>query len=314
MTDMSAYRKSVIDAIKRLGEDRYIVDALETMPATEENEIDAIRQHIRESDLFIGMYGFRYGFVPKGLDQSVTEFEYREAMAGNKPIVTLLMADDAPLSAKDIDRGPAAARIDGFRAELATNHVVGFFKTPEEAAAASTTALGRLSGSVQTRQLSSQPQPAIFISYRRQDTQDVVSRLYDQLIARFGHDNVFMDMSSIPLGVDFRQILVDAIHRSSAMLVVIGADWLGAESREGVRRLDVPNDFIRLEVETALQAKLAVIPLVVDDARMPDSSELPDSLSELALQNAIRIRRGAEFRTDMDHLVYAIQQSALTIR
>ena len=93
------------------------------------------------------------------------------------------------------------------------------------------------------------PPRGIFISYRRVDTPHVAGRLFDRLEARFGTGNVFMDVDSIPLGVDFRAHLDEAVGRCDVLLAVIGDSWL--ESRDGERRLDDASDFVRIEIESA---------------------------------------------------------------
>lgn len=299
VTDLEAHRAAVIDAVKRLGA---TVDTLAPWPATAEAVTELIRRHIRECDVFVGMYGFRYGFVPDGFDESVTEIEYREAVAENKPVVSLMMADDAPVTARDIDRGAAGARVDRFRADLATQHSVHFFKTPEEAAVALTSALTHLSGPTTTGRQPSGAQLRIYISYRRQDSWDVVSRLHDLLTSHFGHDSVFTDIASIPVGVDFRQVIADSIRRSTVMLVVIGPEWLS--------RMADPNDFVRLEVGDALRRGIIVVPVLVDEAAMPAPAALPLELRELAFRNGTRIRRGTNFAGDVNGLTRSIEQLA----
>jgi hypothetical protein len=68
----------------------------------------------------------------------------------------------------------------------------------------------------------------IFISYRRQDTSDVAGRLYDRLTDRFGEDQVFMDVDTIELGVDFAEVITRAVGTCQVLLAVIGLQWLTA--------------------------------------------------------------------------------------
>jgi formylglycine-generating enzyme required for sulfatase activity len=134
----------------------------------------------------------------------------------------------------------------------------------------------------------------VFISYRRDDSADVAGRIYDRLIARFGTGNVFKDVDSIPLGIDFRQHLTRA---------VIGRDWLRITNEAGQRRLDDPRDFVRIEIEAALQRDIPVIPLLVQRASMPAEEELPESLRGLAYRNGIAVRADPDFHRDMDRLI-----------
>ena len=109
---------------------------------------------------------------------------------------------------------------------------------------------------------------AIFISYRRSDTGAFTGRLDDHLRARFGNDQIYRDIDSIPLGVDFVAHLSEEIQKCDVFLVVIGNEW-------DAQRLDDENDFVRTEIEAALQRDILIIPVLVDGAEMPQRAELP---------------------------------------
>src|SRR5262249_4945554 len=130
---------------------------------------------------------------------------------------------------------------------------------------------------------------AIFISYRREDTLDVCGRIYDRLEAHFGTQQVLMDVDSIPAGADFRDYLTQFINQSDVVLAVIGPRWEGplGDSR---RRVDDPNDFVRIEIEQAIARGIPIIPLLVQGATMPSASSLAPSLVPLAYRNAIIVR------------------------
>src|SRR5688572_15226138 len=139
----------------------------------------------------------------------------------------------------------------------------------------------------------------IFISYRREDEVHLTGRIYDRLVVHFGADNVFKDVDSIPVGVDFRQALRDWIDRSD--IVLIGAYWLKTrDEKTGGRRLDVEGDFVRFEIEAALGRGTPVIPVLVGETRMPEAKDLPPSIRKLAFTNAARIRPDPDFHRDMD--------------
>jgi cytoskeletal protein RodZ len=144
----------------------------------------------------------------------------------------------------------------------------------------------------------------IFISYRRADSKAVTSRIYDRLVAAFSKRDVFKDVDNIPLGKDFRSVLGEATAGCKVMLIVIGSDWVSITDSAGRRRLEDPEDFARLEVETGLQNKgLTVIPLLVEGASMPGVGELPEALRELAFKNAFTIHDDPLFHRDMDILI-----------
>jgi len=146
--------------------------------------------------------------------------------------------------------------------------------------------------------------PRIFISYRRSDNQTMTDRIHDWLRRGLGEGAIFKDIDNIPPGRDFRGVLREATAQCSVMLVVIGKGWVDATDKNGNRRLDNPNDFVRIEIETGLQRDgIVVIPLLIDGADMPSDTQLPDSLKELAYKNAFVIHRDPIFKHDMATLI-----------
>jgi TIR domain len=121
----------------------------------------------------------------------------------------------------------------------------------------------------------------IFINYRRDESGHAAGRLYGWLDQAFGLDKLFMDVNNIPAGLDFADNLTRQVAACDAMLAVIGPNWLNARDEHDDRRLDEPDDFVALEIAAALARNIPVIPVLVDGARMPKASELPDSLKSL---------------------------------
>ena len=144
----------------------------------------------------------------------------------------------------------------------------------------------------------------IFISYRRDDSADVAGRIYDRLTARYGKAQVFKDVDSIPLGVDFRDYLHRRVASCDILLAVVGPHWHAAE---GKRRLDDNKDFVRIELEAALQRQIPVIPVLVRGAQVPEESDLPASISALAYRNGINVRPDPDFHHDMDRLIEGVE-------
>jgi len=129
----------------------------------------------------------------------------------------------------------------------------------------------------------------VFVSYRREDTQGEAGHLLADLRRRFGEDRVFMDIAAIGPGEDFGLSIERAMADCSVVLVVIGRSWIDIRDAQGVRRLDNPNDWVRLEVESALNGGRKVIPVLVQGASMPNDSMLPVSMAALARRNAHEI-------------------------
>jgi TIR domain len=148
----------------------------------------------------------------------------------------------------------------------------------------------------------------VFISYRWADSATLTGRIYDRLIAKFGRKNVFKDVDDIPPGVNFAQYIPDSLRQCAVELVVIGPQWLETRDTQGNRRLDDPADFVRLEIETALNLGLVVIPLLVDDATMPASADLPESINQLSLINALQVRNDPDFARDMERVITGVER------
>ena len=142
----------------------------------------------------------------------------------------------------------------------------------------------------------------IFLCYRRDDTQDAAGRLHDRLADAYGAESIFMDIDSVPLGLDFVDHVAEQIGRCSAVIVMIGRQWLTVQDKRGRRRLESENDLVRTEVAAALQQKIPVIPILVQDAEMPGSDELPEVIRSLARRNGIEIS-ATRWKTDVDRLI-----------
>ena len=148
---------------------------------------------------------------------------------------------------------------------------------------------------------------AIFISYRRDDTEGEAGRLFDDLTRTFGGKSVFMDVTDIKPGIDFRKVIDDNVATCGVLLAVIGPAWTTITGDAGERRLDDPNDFVRLEIASALARDIAVIPVLVHDARMPHPDQLPDNLKDLAFRNSVEIAH-TRWNSDVQLLIDALRQ------
>ena len=147
----------------------------------------------------------------------------------------------------------------------------------------------------------------IFLSYRREDASGHAGRLYDALVDRFGPDNVFMDVDTIQLGSDFAAVIESAVNRCDVVVALVGRRWLSAEDADGRRRLDDPDDFVRLELESALAGGLPVIPAAVQGAAFPVADDLPASLEPLSRRQGIELRDTA-WHDDINRLVRRLEQ------
>ena len=146
----------------------------------------------------------------------------------------------------------------------------------------------------------------IFLSYRRQDSASATGRLADRLEEHFGPARVFRDHDSIVAGDDFAEAIRRAIEASTVVLVIIGPDWLGAALSSGLRRLDDPSDWVRLEIEFAFAANLPVVPVLVEGATMSVAVRLPDSIEALSRCQAVELSE-TRWRYDADQLFRTLQ-------
>lgn len=147
--------------------------------------------------------------------------------------------------------------------------------------------------------------PNVAISYRRADTAMIAGRIYDRLVARYGEDAVFIDFDKIPFGTDFRDHIRKTLLQTKVLVALIGAEWLGAAA-DGTVRMNDPNDPVRVEIETALAISIPIIPVLIDDTKMPGSGALPATFGNFSYLNAADVSSGRDFRVHMDRLIKAI--------
>lgn len=147
----------------------------------------------------------------------------------------------------------------------------------------------------------------IFINYRRDDSSGYAGRLYDRLADHFGKDHVFMDIDQIEPGEDFIEVIHEKLKAVQAAVVLIGKHWLDIKDENGQRRLEHPDDWVRLEIASLLERKIRVIPVLVGDVAMPKSSQLPDALANLARRQAYEIS-DQRFHDDVDKLIQALER------
>lgn len=150
--------------------------------------------------------------------------------------------------------------------------------------------------------------PLIFISYRRTDSNYPAVTVHDRLVSEYGKNSIFIDVDSIHPGTDFPSILQKTLSKCQIMLVLIGDRWLTATDTEGNHKLDNPSDFVRLEIETALKSNIIVIPVLLNNVSIPPKTELPKEIQDLSNKQALMLRPGSDFNTDLNKLLLSINQ------
>lgn len=131
--------------------------------------------------------------------------------------------------------------------------------------------------------------------------------MFDDLVQHFDEQTVFMDVSAIEAGRDFRKAIEEGVTQCGVLLVVIGPDWLNAKDERGARRLDDAGDFVRIETASALRRDIPVIPVLVRAARMPTAEQLPDDLKDLAYRNCIELTH-ARWKSDVKLLTESLRR------
>ncbi len=144
--------------------------------------------------------------------------------------------------------------------------------------------------------------PKIFISYRRADSAGHTGRIHDRLLEYYGADDLFIDVDTIEPGRDFVQVVQEAVNACDELIAVIGREWLEITGAGGGRRLDDAQDLVRVEIATALDRGIPVIPVLVQGAGAPNTDDLPDVLKRLATLNALEIS-DTRFHSDMGRLI-----------
>jgi uncharacterized membrane protein YeaQ/YmgE (transglycosylase-associated protein family) len=144
---------------------------------------------------------------------------------------------------------------------------------------------------------------SVFLSYRRADSIDVTGRLYDKLVSELGEGTVFKDIDSIPLGSDFRDHIDESLRNCQVFLLVVGRNWKSGVGTGAATRIDDPDDYVRLEVASALRRKIPVIPVLIHGAEIPSISDLPEEMSGIAYRQAIRLRSDPDFHRDAERIV-----------
>jgi len=144
--------------------------------------------------------------------------------------------------------------------------------------------------------------PKIFISYRRDDSAGHTGRIHDRLLEYYGADDLFIDVDTIEPGLDFVQVVQEAVNACDRLIAVIGREWLEIAGAGGARRLDDAQDLVRVEIATALDRGIPVIPVLVQGAGVPTTDDLPDVLKRLGTLNALEIS-DTRFHSDMSRLI-----------
>ena len=125
--DLPDHRRGLRDGCERAG---FEPKMMETLPALAANAVKASLRLVEKSDVYVGVFAWRYGYVPDGHDISITEMEYNRAVELNKPVLIFFSHDDHPITARDVETGPGAAKLKALKDQIGKKHVAAYFKSP----------------------------------------------------------------------------------------------------------------------------------------------------------------------------------------
>jgi hypothetical protein len=150
----------------------------------------------------------------------------------------------------------------------------------------------------------------IFLSYRRSDSQAWAGRLADDLRDYFGRDHIYRDLDSNRGAQDYIRQIDEAIAQSRVVIAVIGPAWLGAHTADGARRLNEPEDLVRLELSASLAAGKTVVPVLVGGASMPTQRQVPSNLSSFTRLQAHRMS-DEDWQYDFGRLLETLEKNGM---
>jgi hypothetical protein len=150
----------------------------------------------------------------------------------------------------------------------------------------------------------------VFISNRRKGaTEGFAHALFNRLEQAFPPKNLFMDVEGgIRAGQDFVRVLEQEVSACDVMLVLIGPDWLTVTDEAGRPRFENPEDFVRIEVGSALRLDKWVIPVLVQKAEMPRAADLPEPIKALARRHAVGLTP-ERFKADAQGLIRVLEDA-----
>ncbi len=147
----------------------------------------------------------------------------------------------------------------------------------------------------------------IFINYRKDDSSWNALALYNELLKYFPKESIFKDFNTIRPGDDFVESIQKALSHCNVLLVVMSRNWLEVKDKHGNRRINDPDDLVRIEIATAIERNIQVIPVLFDNIPMPTGADLPDNLRSLPRRQFVEIET-TRFEADVKKLADAIKE------
>lgn len=300
--DLRSYRQVVREALHKQG---IIAVSQEELATGRESVSEILERTIAACDAVIVLVGFAYGAEPPSNARSdgqprrsYWQFEVETAKRLGKPIYIFVAHDQSIVGRLNNQSHEKEAMVAAFRRSLLHSGDLYHPFSSKHELEYQILAIGLRTQAKHERKRSGFK---IFISYRKKDLAalSVAARLYESLVEAFGDDNIFMDIQKIPLGQDFRRIIAEEVARANVMFAIIGPTW--AKSLKA-RRHD-PDDYLRLELESAIDLSVPIVPIFLGDLAMPNPDRMPESVSSVAYNHGFRIDVGRAFYDDVQRLV-----------
>jgi TIR domain/Domain of unknown function (DUF4062) len=296
----------------------HVIVDMADFPAASRPPAQLCVERVRSCDVYLGVLGTRYGSLVRDMQEmSYTELEFDTAIdAGLDRLVFLLDIDaensGMPASAL-IDR-EFGIRQDAFRARVQDSGLITqLFAGPDmlrrlvEHSLRELAATRRRINSGNGRGRSAIGRHAVFLSYRNEDAAPYARLLQLQLRERLPKAQIFMDLDSTEPGLDRAEVIAEAVDASAVLVALIGRQWVTLGDEEGHKRLDDPDDSIRIEVQTALERRVRLIPVLVDGARPVRRNQLPSELQKLARLGSFELSQ-SRYQDDVGRLLDLIQR------
>jgi hypothetical protein len=128
--DLPEHRRKVMDACMRLG--MFHPDMMEHLTATDTTALDISLKIVDRADIYVGVFAFRYGYVPDGQPISITEAEYNRAVERGIPRLIFLMSDQHDIKPGDVETGDGAEKLKNLKERIKKERVVGFFDSADD--------------------------------------------------------------------------------------------------------------------------------------------------------------------------------------
>lgn len=161
--DLKELRSAVHDTLYKIG---YYCIAMEAYVASTKRPLDECLNDVKKSDIYVGLVGWRYGFIPKANNPkglSITELEYQCAVDHGKDCYIFLLREGTWWPPEYIDDSRRKVRL--FRKTLEINHLVSYFKNADQLSSELAIALGWSTRVPRPARLSKMPKPLTTVDF-----------------------------------------------------------------------------------------------------------------------------------------------------